>query len=1252
MLSLAASATLVTAGCGDDTTSADGSTSDTDTGPTATSASTMPTTTMGVTTDVDDTTTTGPDDTTTTGPDTVTSTSSSSTDTEGDESSSSSGGEMPPEGEVVRCDNTIPAAPRGAVCGVTAGDTTMLIRGDVLSGTTVFEDGTVLVDGSGPNAIITCVGCDCADEVEAATATVLDCPEGVVSPGLINPHDHITFSLSQPQDHGMERYDHRHDWRLGLDEHTEINTFPGANSSTEGVLYGELRMLFGAATSVNGSGAAGGLLRNLDRPDDTEGLSGVDVDYRTFPLGDTGGQFQTSGCAYPSIDDSSRLANDIYAPHIAEGINDEANNEFECLSTNAGEDLIEANTAMIHGIGLTAADVGEVADANAKLVWSPRSNVDLYGVTADVLTYHHMGATIALGTDWSASGSMNVLRELQCADNLNTNHYNGAFSDLELWLMSTYWAAVATGAEDQIGLIKEGRIADLAIFDGSNNEHYRAVIDAETTDVALVLRGGEPLYGDANIIGDLVPAGEAGLCETFDMCGASMKSVCAERDSGLSMASIVAAVNPASYDLYPCGEPDNEPSCDPARPMEFPVDGDDSDGDGVADDDDNCRNVFNPIRPMDDGEQADVDRDGRGDACDVCPLDNGQNCDVPDIFDVDGDMVGDFDDNCVADANPMQEDSDMDGAGDACDNCPMVPNPGGTLCPVSIYDIKDGTVAFGENVRVEDATVTGAADGSGFFVQVVDTDMDYAGPDFSGLFVFTNGAVPAAGDRVTVDGNVQDFFGQTQLVALDWFVESNGNPLPDPEPATVADIVEGGLLEEEYEGIVVVLSDLNVTDVAPMAGPGDDGTNEFEVAGGLRVNDFFFLIEPFPMVGTTYGSMSGIARWANDFTKLEPRGIEDLPVSIVSFGEGNHFLEEGAVAGSALPPVVVTLSTVVTADTTVALTYENAAIVTGPASVTVMSGTNSAEVLLDGAGQGTATVSATLDGNTLDTSVRVYGAAETRSVISLTPDPLNVPISTTSSLTVGLDIPAPAGGQVVNVVAAPGTFITVPPTVTVLAGELDASVMVTAGAVVGDEMVTASIGASMVSANVSVADSPVFADLIITEVFYDSPGGDNALEWVKIYNGTGSTVDLSGYSIGWGGTDYTYGTLQLTGNVSDGACWLVGGPMGNTETGFPGMVMFDQAIDFNPDIQNSGGTADGVALFDIAAASVNAGSIPVDAVIYGGANDNGLADETGAGGMLDVADAPSGSSLRRLSDDTFEVNATPTPLECVPFPTP
>ncbi|WP_449257890.1 thrombospondin type 3 repeat-containing protein [Chlorobium limicola] len=103
----------------------------------------------------------------------------------------------------------------------------------------------------------------------------------------------------------------------------------------------------------------------------------------------------------------------------------------------------------------------------------------------------------------------------------------------------------------------------------------------------------------------------------------------------------------------------------------------DSDGDGVYDILDNCRNVSN-------ADQKDSDGDGIGDVCDNCPLKanagqkdsdgdgTGDLCDS----DIDGDGVPDMSDNCDFTSNPDQKDSDGDGIGDACDNCIGQTNPG------------------------------------------------------------------------------------------------------------------------------------------------------------------------------------------------------------------------------------------------------------------------------------------------------------------------------------------------------------------------------------------------------------------------------------------------------------------------------------------------------------------------------------------------------------------------------------------------
>ena len=49
------------------------------------------------------------------------------------------------------------------------------------------------------------------------------------------------------------------------------------------------------------------------------------------------------------------------------------------------------------------------------MVWSPFSNLLLYGGTADVARARQEGVLMALGPDWSPTGSKNLLAELKVA---------------------------------------------------------------------------------------------------------------------------------------------------------------------------------------------------------------------------------------------------------------------------------------------------------------------------------------------------------------------------------------------------------------------------------------------------------------------------------------------------------------------------------------------------------------------------------------------------------------------------------------------------------------------------------------------------------------------------------------------------------------------------------------------------------------------------------------------------------------------
>lgn len=1012
----------------------------------------------------------------------------------------------PPEGTVI-CDNPIPEPPAGERCHVDVGTSDhILLRGTILSGDAVYEEGTLLIGDQSPNRSIECVGCDCADEPAAQDATVVSCPQGVISPGLINPHDHLTFAEGWPQLHGEERFNHRHDWRRGERGHSEINTSPRTGGHREVVLFGELRMLFGGSTSIAGSVGqtdASGLLRNLDHSNYTEGLQTIDVDYRTFPLGDSFPVFLDSGCNYPNIDNESRVENSgIYLPHIAEGIDNEARNELLCLAGDSGSNLIRENTSIIHGIAVNARDVALIADRGANLVWSPRTNIDLYGNTAPVPLYKRFGVPISLGTDWSTSGSMNMLRELECADYLNRMHFNETFTDAELWKMATYNGAISMGAEHKLGILYEDFIADITIFDGEDRAPYRAVIDADIDDIALVMRGGEPLYGDAELVAQLRDADEAEQCEIIDVCDRQRRA-CIELDTGQTLSEIESEIHPNAYPLFFCDEPEDEPSCVPFRPSEYDgiIGASDSSGDGIPDEMDNCPDYFNPIRPMDGNTQSDINGTGMGDVCDPCPLSEDLSCTQVDPNDWSGDGVPNDEDNCPFHYNPDQDDTSNDGVGDVCSPCPDHEIIPGSPCPHTIYDVKTGEVTDGSPLAIDDALVTGVLPGEGLFVQVHPDDEDYEGVEHSGLYVYLANVsgledddYPVAGDRIRVVGSVSDFFDQLQVAnVVELEILSSGHDLPEPLLVDPEEVATGGDRQVELESVLIEIHDALVTDIDVAPGPGDSApTHEFIVDDSLHINNFFYLVDPFPALDDTFESITGVLRWANGNSKLEPRSDDDIvagPPALTALEPDMVFLE---VADDFEPALEVYLDRPAAEPVSVALDYSDSSVVDGPDSVDIATGEASAVIELRAleADPDPVIVEASMDGLTVSATVHTYDEDTERVLESFGANTNAALTGNTLTFEAILNAPAGSDGEMITLEITPDSDATYPSETTLDAGDFIAEIDVELGDDTGQFVAFATLGETTKSFPFEVFDEPE----VYVETFSNFEASANSYE--------------------------------------------------------------------------------------------------------------------------------------------------------------
>ena len=814
------------------------------------------------------------------------------------------------EPEITECAND--AIPAGSeTCTVTAGSSnTTVLRGTVLVPGEILRNGHVVY---GSDGLIACVGCDCSASPGFDDATVVACSTGVISPGLINPHDHLRWAHDHPRSHGDERFEHRHDWRCGMRGHDEVDYMSGNNDA---IAIGELRMLMSGVTSIAGAGEYGGLVRNLDR--DNDGLAVEELNYETFPLDDLRCRLRAEDCDYGHGRDTSDYIGNFgcYVPHLAEGIDVETRNEFLCASQSPegpdglryASDLIEPNTAAIHLIGLLAEDVDELALNDTKLIWSPRSNIDLYGHTAQVTLFDHLGVTISLGSDWVISGSMNLLRELACADQLNQNQFGGHFTDEDLWRMATDWAAEATGTDGVIGELSVGLVADIVVYDDPEQNDHRAILQADSGDVALVIKGGTAIFGDSAVLEGLLPTVDG--CELYAVCSET-KRICAERETGKTVQGLENATGINTlYQLASCGEPPDEPSCVPSRngandanPFTgVPTEGD-GDGDGVIGAADNCPDVFNPIRPLDDGSQADTDGDGVGDVCDVCPFTEGtDDCPLPNSDDRDRDGLTNENDNCPSAHNPDQEDTDQDDHGDACDACPALPNPGDQPCPFDITVLRnpdtappEGTRVLLENILV---TVIQTTRSPGFFVQ------DSLPGDYSGLFIYTgyDNNPPAADDGTPiVPGMIVNVHGEYKVFNdLDELTDptlieivSTDNAVA-PRVIDPSDLVTGAVATDAYESLLVRVDDVYtiryVEDDAPGAGKIDEffvsSSREDTCAGEQPacaiIGDFLLdggdddNEEPVTTIGAHYNSITGIVNAYQRSYSIDVRTMDDL----------------------------------------------------------------------------------------------------------------------------------------------------------------------------------------------------------------------------------------------------------------------------------------------------------------------------------------------------------------------------------------
>ena len=375
------------------------------------------------------------------------------------------------------------------------------LKGTIVTPSHVIQNGWVLIENGKISGIFSS-----HKRVVFPPNTLSVNTKGLIFPGLVDVHNHISFNAFEAWAVGPVKFNNRYAWRYFSTIHESKVKSPYDHLLEQALfchmsIYGELRAIVGGTTSlIRGKDTCiNGLARDLLDPNQVEQRrieSLIDIkDYEPPSIyGDPNDR---------NVDEDLKNARmklqagtlDAFFIHLAEGKSTDAvtKEEFSILEAKG---LLTDKTAIVHGISLGPRQFSAMYRKGASLVWSPRSNIALYGETADIAAAKRQRIRIAIAPDWAITGSSNLLEELRYAKQWNERHLGSLLTHKDLVDMVTRIPADIAGLGDKLGSIKLGYFADLLVIAGDPSDPYRSLVQARTSEVKLVVVNGSPLYGE------------------------------------------------------------------------------------------------------------------------------------------------------------------------------------------------------------------------------------------------------------------------------------------------------------------------------------------------------------------------------------------------------------------------------------------------------------------------------------------------------------------------------------------------------------------------------------------------------------------------------------------------------------------------------------------------------------------------------------------------------------------------------------
>lgn len=188
----------------------------------------------------------------------------------------------------------------------------------------------------------------------------------------------------------------------------------------------------------------------------------------------------------------ARKKNYPFIVHTEEGFDSDYQSGLDVLEHDGA---LDEHSVLIHCLGFSDEDIEKTRKAGSTVVWCPASNYFMFNVTCKIRKLLQAGINVALGTDSTHTGSVNLLEEMRFARKVYRKMYREEISAEILFKMVSLNAARALRIDGKTGTVEMGKSADLMLLRTGRLDPFDGLLEARIEDIELLTQGGVPLYG-------------------------------------------------------------------------------------------------------------------------------------------------------------------------------------------------------------------------------------------------------------------------------------------------------------------------------------------------------------------------------------------------------------------------------------------------------------------------------------------------------------------------------------------------------------------------------------------------------------------------------------------------------------------------------------------------------------------------------------------------------------------------------------